>query len=229
MITSCSECGNNVSDKAIVCPHCGAPLLFPPKIQSINQKILCINFEGKWMAVDSKVSIWVNNDFIGDFSFIKGFSVDVPFEGNSVNVECKVGPRKFNFTPIIPNQYNDNKYYFNLQYSRLNGGFGYEMTDSSRRIMDIQHLNFVMGLIVFFFPIVGLIYGYMNLKTKPALSKSTFINSACGFGIGFLFLVLFSFQFYPDTSLLLLFISALLGGGLIGIIIIYKHFISKFF
>lgn len=222
MITSCYECGKEVSDKAVACPHCGAPVL------DSTPKILCINFDGKWAAMDAKVNIWVNNQYVGDFSFINGFCINVPFEGNCVSIECKVGPRKFNFNPVIPNQYNDNKYCFNLLYSRFTGGFGYALTDSSKRIIDIQHLNLVMGIIVFLFPVIGLIYGFTNFKTKPALSKITFITSGFGFGIGLFILFLFSFQYYPDISILLNFIIALLGGGLVGTIFILKYIISDF-
>lgn len=55
MLINCPECGGKMSDRAVVCPHCGFRGL-------VSIRLL---WEPVWLAADPKVEVRFDGDFVG--------------------------------------------------------------------------------------------------------------------------------------------------------------------
>lgn len=202
----CSECGQKVSDKAKVCPQCGAPI---EVTVSDEFGTLHIEWEGKWMLADTSVDLYVNNQLVGKYSFKDGFSVDVPILSATTEITVKCGFRTAEHTfTFEPHQ----DYTLSLAYSRFTGGLGFETYDEDGNVTS-DHLSTLMGIIVFLFPLIGMIYALYVKKDKPAVFPTAMIVAVCGFLLGMMFMLIAGgFPFYMT------FFGSLGGGGIIGIL-----------
>lgn len=205
----CSECGAKVSDKASVCPQCGAPI---SATVSDEFGTLHVEWEGKWMAMDTTVDLLINGQSVGKYSFKDGFSVDVPIPSKETEVTVKCGFRtaKHTFT-FEPHQ----DYTCNLAYSRLTGGLGFEVTDEEGNVTS-DHLSFLLGLLCTLFPIFGFLYAFWVKKDKPAVFQTAIITAVCGFFLGFIFLLILGFPFF------MAFLGSLSAGGLLAVICVIQ-------
>ena len=57
MLINCSECGREISDKAIACPHCGNPISSQSKKSNSLSNMPCPNCGTNWHTFDDE-----NND-----------------------------------------------------------------------------------------------------------------------------------------------------------------------
>lgn len=57
MLINCSECGREISDKAVSCPHCGNPISSQPKKSNSLSHMPCPNCGTNWHTFDDN-----NND-----------------------------------------------------------------------------------------------------------------------------------------------------------------------
>ena len=46
-LVKCSECGQDISDKALVCPHCGVPVRDAAEAEEKSETVFSFNYEGK--------------------------------------------------------------------------------------------------------------------------------------------------------------------------------------
>lgn len=209
----CAECGQKISDKAKVCPQCGAPL---EVTVSDEYGTLHVEWEGKWMLTDTSVDLYVNGQLIGKYSFKEGFVVDVPIPSATTEVTVKCGFRTAKHSFVFePHQ----DYTCSLVYSRFTGGLGFESYDENGNVTS-DRLSTLMGILVFLFPLIGMVYAFYVKKDKPALFPTAMIVALCGFILGMLFMLLTGdFPFY------LTFFSSLGAGGLIGLIFVIQTFL----
>lgn len=206
----CSECGQKVSDKAKVCPQCGAPI---EVTVSYEFGTLHVEWEGKWMLTDTSVDLYVNNQLIGKYSFKEGFAVDIPIPSANTEVTVKCGFRTAKHTFVFkPHQ----DYTCNLAYSRFTGGLGFETYDEDGNVTSSDRLSTIMGILLFLFPLIGIIYAFYVKKDKPAVFPTAIICAVCGFVLGIIFMLLLEFPFF------LAFFGSLGGGGLIAVIFILQ-------
>ena len=206
----CSECGQKVSDKAKVCPQCGAPIVVgaPNEFSTLH-----IEWKGKWMIIDTSVDLYVNDQLIGKYSFKNGFTVDVPIPSPRTEITVKCGFRtvKHTFT-FKPHQ----DYTLSLAHSRFTGGLGFKSYDEDGNVIS-DHLPTLMGIIIFLFPLIGIIYAFYVKKDKPAMFPSATIVAVCGFFLGMMFMLLTG-----DLPFFLTLIGSLGGGGLISVLFILQ-------
>ncbi len=60
-----------------------------------------------------------------------------------------------------------------------------------------DHLSTLMGIIVFLFPLIGMIYALYVKKDKPAVFPTAMIVAVCGFLLGMVFMLIAGgFPFY---------------------------------
>lgn len=206
----CSECGHKVSDKAKICPYCGAPIA---ATLSNDFGTLHVEWEGKWMVADTSVDLFVNGQPIGKYSFKDGFAVDIPIPSANTEVTVKCGFRtvKHTFT-FKPHQ----DYTCSLVYSRFSGGLGFEASDESGNVTS-DHLSLLMGIICYLFPFIGIIYAFWVKKDKPAVYPTAMIVAICGFLMGLIFMLLAGgFPFF------LILFGSLGAGGLLGVLFIIQ-------
>ena len=176
MVQSCKYCGGRITGRASVCPNCGSPLGTAVDTPNGGGGNLHIEWEGAWMLVDAKIELLVNKKRIGLYPFIDGFSVDVPIEEEKTEVRVKCSFRNVKHTfDLDPNQ----NYNLKVTYSRITGGFGFELKDVDGHV-EIDSLNGWLGLLFFLFPIVGFIYAICIRRDKPAAFASAMTTSVCG-------------------------------------------------
>lgn len=203
----CSECGAKVSDKASACPQCGAPIVVSNEFGTLH-----INWDGKWMMVDTSIDLLINGQSVGKFSFKEGFSIDVPIPSKDTEIEVKYSFRTarhtFSFEP-------HKDYTCNLAYSRFTGGFGFELSDEVGNVTS-DHLSFLMGLLCTLFPIFGFIYAFYVKKDKPAVFPTAIITTVSGCFLGFIFLTILGFPFH------MIVLGSLGAGGLLALISIIQ-------
>ncbi len=204
-LVKCYECGAFISDRASTCPHCGAPI---EPIDYSQCRKLQIEWEGKWMAVDTKVAVFVNGNKLGEYSFVKGFSISTPITSQTMCIEVKYGFRTakstFNFNP-------NEDYSVSLDYSRVSGAFGIVLQNADGFIEVEDKCPLWMTLIAFLFPIIGGVYAFCVKNSKPSAFKSAITTSICGFLLGIIFMFILEIPF-PLTI-----IYSIGGGGLIGV------------
>lgn len=227
-LIKCSECGNMVSDKAISCPKCGAPVVIPIKceecggvvppssvscphcgapcnssmikceecgqmipcdskscsfcgapIESINDykpnlsaSKLKIQWKGKYAMVKCSIKIFVNNQYIGEYSYNEGFCIEVPITSSEMLVEVLCNGVKKTFQLQLTSNMN---YTCNLiMPNGVNGiaGFSYELSNSYGNVKkDTDKLGIGMMLLCFLIPIVGVIYYFVKRSEYPIKAK----------------------------------------------------------
>lgn len=129
MTKKCKNCGSHVNDGAKFCPQCGTLI----NTDQPRVGILTIKWRGLWMLVDAKVHIWANRDYIGSYSFKKGFEVSVPITTAKMLIGIKCSIRSYQ---SVLNVNPSEDYTLHLIYSRFIGGYDFMLCDKSeKRIM----------------------------------------------------------------------------------------------
>lgn len=180
----CEECGEMVSYGAKACPNCGCPI---GVTTSNNFGILHLEWEGgKWAIYDVSVPLFINGQLIGKYSFKEGFEVNVPITLENMEIVVKCGFRTFkhSFT-VVPNQ----DYTCTLIYSKITGGFGFKMEDENGNV-ESAHLSAFMGILIFLFPIIGILYAIRVKEDSPSVYQTAMITAVCGFLGGLVFMSL---------------------------------------
>ena len=182
----CTECGKPIP-QGYVCPHCGASVNNGDAFcQNCGKKIeehpndatiqpqsakgcgnLTIRWDGTWALIDTNISVSVNGNNLGKFSFKEGFETSVPNTSSETVVETKVGicstKEKIDLNP------NEN-YTYELAYHRMGGWLGFILYDSLGNELRRDKLHWGMWILSFLIPIVGLIYSIVGWKKRPAAS-----------------------------------------------------------
>ena len=100
-LIQCPECGQNVSDKAEKCIHCGCPL--DRVAEKSNGSVVVYGYTG-WFLVKPKLKIYLNGKYIGDVSY-KARTKEIPIT-EPTNVEIKCGIRSTLVRPF-PDKHNE--------------------------------------------------------------------------------------------------------------------------
>ena len=100
-IVSCPECGQNVSEKAEKCIHCGYPL--DSVVQKSKGTLVVYGYTG-WFLVKPKLKIYLNGKYIGDVSH-KAKTKEIPISGPTI-VEIKCGIRS-TAVKLFPDKHNE--------------------------------------------------------------------------------------------------------------------------
>ncbi len=83
---------------------------------------LYITWQGMWMLIDAKVSIYIDSEFKFEGSFKEGFNFPISISKESFNVEIRLGSMKTTKFTIKELALSKN-YNINLQYNSFWGKF----------------------------------------------------------------------------------------------------------
>lgn len=171
----CSECGTQVSDKASVCPKCGAPIV-PVDIDNCKKFNIYWN-ERSGGLLNPKSVLYVNGAKVGEFLWKEDFSVDVPITSNQIEVEVK-GHLKFKKTFEVDSSQD---------YSCEIQPEGLALLGEDGCVLEEDKLSFILRLISIFFWPIGLVIWYNKKDTEPIASRTALIYSLMGILFCFLF------------------------------------------
>lgn len=185
-LIKCNECGQMVSEKANVCPHCGAPI---NKVESIDNssKVLKLVWKGKTAIKEFPMEIIVNGKFIGTYSYNSGFEVNIPINSRSMEIVLRMSGRNyytFNLTLDT-----DRSYICNLVMGALGAAMGYELKTDYGILLKEDKLGWGMIILIFLIPIIGIINFFVNKNEYPAKAKTALTVGIMSFCIN-LFLYL---------------------------------------
>ena len=86
----CGKCGTQLNEGAKFCPKCGSPVHGDATpVSDSKNGYLTIYWEGKWALIDQTISITVNNNYVGDYSYKEGFYEKIPIDSPTMVVEIK--------------------------------------------------------------------------------------------------------------------------------------------
>lgn len=123
----CNSCGNEISDKAAFCPHCGAKAGNGAK----GTGTLTFKWKGAWMAADTDIHISVNGQNVGreqTYSFKKGFTEQMPISSGNTLIRISVG-RMVSDDRIMCSFEEGKNYTCTFHYNRVIGAFTYEIAN----------------------------------------------------------------------------------------------------
>lgn len=155
----CNSCRNNISDKATVCPHCGAKTDNGAK----GTGTLTFKWKGAWMAADTDIHISVNGQSVGkeqSYSFKKGFTEKTPISSGNTLIRISVG-RLVSDDRVMCCFEEGKNYTCTFHYSRFIGAFTYEIANeegyvvynkgysSKRKAVTIAGIVFLVGVCLF--------------------------------------------------------------------------------
>lgn len=175
----CSECGQQVSDKASTCPKCGTPIAVSNTIKTTG--ILKVYWKGKHTFNNQKAEIFVNGKSIGDsFSYKSGFEVEIPIESYEMQIYMKMnGIKRFKANMRLNPQQN---YVCELRES--SGVMGYKLCDENGNVIQSDLYSFGLWIISFLVPLVGIIYYATTSDSHPAKAKSALYASLASIAAG---------------------------------------------
>ena len=172
-LIKCSECGGKVSDKAKACPHCGITI----NLSTSNNPVpkLRIVRNGKKPLAYVTLGIMANGQSIGTKPFNVGFDMEVPVASNmELVIKCQGTSTPIRLT-LNPNK----NYTCKIGYST---GFYYELYGENGELLKKDKLDFIMWIISFLIPLIGIIHYFANKKILPAEAKSALMAALYGIG-----------------------------------------------
>ena len=107
-LIKCTECENQISDKAVACPKCGNPIASVEEITAPPQKaegtLVVYGYTG-WFLVKPKMKIYINGEYIGDVSH-KAKTREIPIT-KPTEVTIKSSIRSTSIRGILPGKRNE--------------------------------------------------------------------------------------------------------------------------
>lgn len=111
-LISCPECGQNVSDKAEDCIHCGYPIRGKSS-QSVNGSLVIYGYTG-WFLVKPIVRIYFDGKLVGDVGY-KAKTREFPIT-KPTNVELKCSIRS-TLVRVLPGKKSE----MHIEFDRASG------------------------------------------------------------------------------------------------------------
>lgn len=177
-LIKCNECGQVVSDKAVSCPQCGAPISgTESQVVSPISTIRVIRV-GKTPLTSVTLEVNVNGQTVATYPFEVGFDKEITAHENmELTVKCQGVT-----TPIKLELNTQEKYTCRVYYST---SFYYELYSDSGVLLKKDKLGIGMWILCFLIPLVGIIYFFVRKTDYPAQAKSALIAGVCGFLVSF--------------------------------------------
>ena len=169
-LIQCSECGHQVSDKAVSCPMCGAPIA-GATLATISSNVIKLVWEGKYAVTEIPMEVKVNGKLIGTYSYNSGFEVYIPITANVM--ELTLNAQGINSTFKLQVKPNEN-YTCNISLGTM-GVFNCELYNEYQDLVQEEKLGCVMSFLIFVLPIIGIIYYFVKRKDYPSKAKSALI------------------------------------------------------
>ena len=129
-----TECGKVLSDKAKMCPNCGAPT----EANANTNNTLTIIYNGTWLLIDSSIRLLVNGNEIGKYSYKKGFGVEIPITSGIITIELK---SLFRTSTHIFKALPNTNYTCYVTYNRYVGKFKYKKTVDNGVVENIPNIK----------------------------------------------------------------------------------------
>lgn len=181
----CGKCGTQLNEGAKFCPKCGSPVHGDATpVSDSKNGYLTIYWEGKWALIDQTISITVNNNYVGDYSYKEGFYEKIPIDSPTMVVEIKYS--FYTYRKVL-SLYPQENYSYDLNLNTLSGGFGFSLCDDSGNEIQRDSLGAIMSTICFLLPIIGIIYALVVWNEKPGTSRSALVISIIGFIVGLVY------------------------------------------
>ena len=182
-LINCNECGQMISDKAVTCPQCGAPVESDANLseQPVNPSTSTLRIVrvGKSPIVSVTLTVKSNGMIVGTYPFDVGFDMEIPASSDmELIVRCQGidTPTRLTLDP-------DRNYVCKVYYSTT---FSYELYDENGTLLKQDKLGIVMWILCFLIPIVGIIYFFAKRGECPAKAKNALILSLISIGVTFL-------------------------------------------
>ena len=169
-LIQCSECGHQVSDKAVSCPMCGVPIA-GATLATTSSNVIKLVWEGKHAVTEIPMEVKVNGKLIGTYSYNSGFEVDIPITANVM--ELTLNAQGINSTFKLQVKPNEN-YTCNISLGTM-GVFNCELYNEYQDLVQEEKLGCVMSFFIFVLPIIGIIYYFVKRKDYPSKAKSALI------------------------------------------------------
>ena len=176
-LIQCSECGQQVSDKATTCPNCGVSISGSTSNKSASK--LRIVRVGSTPIVSVTLEVRANGQTVGIYPFNVGFDMEVPVSSNmELLVKCQGMS-----VPMRLTLDTNESYTCKISYST---SFSYELYGSSGVLLKKDKLGIGMWSLSLLIPLVGIIYYFVKKEEYPAKAKSALMAGLSGFAIGIL-------------------------------------------
>lgn len=194
----CSECGSQVSDKASVCPKCGAPIVVSKKEDTTKNRALTINWHGKSDIANSNMHLIVYGKEIATFNYRKDFSVEVPIISSPISIEVKQLGKRLKRTFELDVEKN-----YSLEILKE----GFILYDEKGNELIKDNLKASLRIASFLLWPLGVIFWFFMRDDKPQAARSALYWGIYGLCFGLL-IVFTSGNIRPFFGLLFYFISA---------------------
>ena len=184
-LIQCNECGQQISDKATTCPHCGVSI---NNVESVNNssKVLKLVWKGKSAIREINMAVKVNGKLLGNYSYNSGFEVNIPITSPIMEINFYMD----GMNNVIKLTLNPNENYTCVcTYSSNNFGISYELYNENGSLMKVDKLGIGMWALCFLIPIVGLIYYFVKKDEYPAKAKGALWSALLGFVINIIYIV----------------------------------------
>ena len=165
-LIQCSECGHQVSDKAVSCPMCGAPIA-GATLATISSNVIKLVWEGKYAVTEIPMEVKVNGKLIGTYSYNSGFEVYIPI--TAYVMELTLNAQGINSTFKLQVNPNEN-YTCNISLGTM-GVFHCDLHNEYEDIVQEEKLGCWMRVLIVGFPLVGIIYYFVKRSEYPSKAK----------------------------------------------------------
>ena len=158
-LLNCNECGQMISDKAVTCPHCGAPVTSTTNISEISAhastSTLRIVRVGKSPIVNVTLIVKSNGMIVGIYHFDVGFDMEIPAASDmELIIRCQGidTPTRLTLDP-------DRNYVCKVYYSTT---FSYELYDANGTLEQSKKKSSKVLRAVIIGVIAGIVCGFMT-------------------------------------------------------------------
>lgn len=182
-LVNCDECGQMISDKAVACPHCGAPVKIDvnPSEQTASHSTSTLRVirTGKYPVASVTLIVKSNGMIVGIYPFDVGFDMEIHASPDMELVVRYQGVDTPTRLTLLPKR----NYVCKVNYSTT---FSYELYEENSILQKEDKLETLMLIICVLIPIVGIIYYFVKKSEYPVKAKNALVISLISIGITFL-------------------------------------------
>lgn len=189
---NCKNCGGPLEDDNEVCPYCGAAI--PPSNEAhrlsrsepeniARENYLTILWKGRFVLVDLRVTVNINGQHVGDYSYKEGFSIVVPIKTSEVLIEASV-KQGITFRSAACLHLSPGRDYTCTLTLSGTGEFDFDVDGEGGDTVVTDNLGYGLWCLFFMIPIVGLVYSVVVRKPHPGKARKALIASFVGIATG---------------------------------------------